>query len=416
LIVKIPDQSWRDDYRRVRDDHRKEKYRDPADGHRLPVSSQNPHGSGSSSDIRALTGLRGVAAILVVVYHFWPRAEISSNWLKWTVGRGYLWVDLFFVLSGYVIALNYGRMFARGFSTAVFVSFLLRRLARIYPLYLALLGAQILYTIVVNRGFQDTGGWAAVTVTRPALDIPANLLLVQSLGIAPSIIEQAWSISTEFAAYLCFPIFVALIISGTWRLVATAGAAAIALLAVATMTVMHDGAYHSGSLDAYDGTNLAPMMRCMGGFLLGMLTFRIGSIPAMTAIAARDSVGLLTLIALLGALAVGAPDLAVVALFPPVVMCLAQNLGAAAAIFANPVTYCLGVWSYAVYLLHPLLQKPRDMMDGVLDGYVSHGLAETFASLAVIVILLILSWVSYSRIEVPGRRVIQRVAAGMMNR
>ena len=104
-------------------------------------------------------------------------------------------------------------------------------------------------------------------MTQPALDLPANLLLVQSLGIAPSIIAQAWSISTEFAAYLCFPIFVALIISGSWRAAAMTGAVAIILLASVAMTVMHDGAYHNGPLDAYDGTRLAPIMRCMGGFL-----------------------------------------------------------------------------------------------------------------------------------------------------
>src|ERR1700676_2561786 len=172
------------------------------------------------SDIRALTGLRGVAAMLVVVYHFWPAADITSAWLKWTVGRGYLWVDLFFVLSGYVIALNYGRLFAHGFSWSVFLGFLVRRFARIYPLYIVLLGAQILYTITIYGGFKETDARAAVTVTHPALDIPANPFLVQSLGISRSIINQAWSISTEFAAYLCFPIFVALVISAALRYVA----------------------------------------------------------------------------------------------------------------------------------------------------------------------------------------------------
>jgi peptidoglycan/LPS O-acetylase OafA/YrhL len=384
------------------------------------VTDQNPDGPhdrpNAPSDIRALTGLRGVAAMLVVVYHFWPPADISANWLKWTVGRGYLWVDLFFVLSGYVIALNYGRLFAHGFSWSVFMGFLVRRFARIYPLYIVLLGAQILYTITIYGGFKETDAWAAVTVTHPALDIPANLFLVQSLGISRSIINQAWSISTEFAAYLCFPIFVALIISAALRYVAMIGVLAITLLAVVAATVIHDGAYHSGRLDAYDGTHLAPLMRCTGGFLLGMLTFRIGSMPVLTSFASRDSVGLLILTALFGALSIGAPDLAVVVLFPAVILCLSRNLGVAAGIFANPVTYCLGLWSYAVYLLHPLLQRPRDLLDGALDVYLSHDLAEMSASLAVIVVLLILSWVSYNCIEVPGRRVIQRMAAGMIHR
>ena len=51
-----------------------------------------------------------------------------------------------------------------------------------------------------------------------------------------------------------------------------------------------------------------------------MLAFRIGSMPVLTTIASRDSVGLLTLVALIGALSAGAPDLAIVALFPAVVL------------------------------------------------------------------------------------------------
>jgi peptidoglycan/LPS O-acetylase OafA/YrhL len=119
---------------------------------------------------------------------------------------------------------------------------------------------------------------------------------------------------------------------------------------------------------------------------------------------------------LIGALSAGAPDLAVVALFPAVVMCLALNLGAPARIFANPVTYRLGLWSYAVYLLHPLLQRPRDMADGMLGAYLPHDLALTFASLGVMVVLLTLSWISYSRVEMPGRRAVQRMFGGMISR
>jgi peptidoglycan/LPS O-acetylase OafA/YrhL len=307
-------------------------------------------------------------------------------------------------------------LFARGFSGTVFAGFLIRRLARIYPLYIALLGTQIIYTVAIHGGFQQSDAWAAVSVPHPARDIPANLLLVQSLGVSPSILSQAWSISTEFAAYLCFPVFVTLVIAGTWRAVVLTGVAAIMLLAAAAAIVMNDGAWHSGSLDVYDGTHIAPALRCLGGFLLGMLTFRLGSVPRLTTIAARDSVGLMTLIALIVVLALGAPDLAVVALFPAVVMCLSQNLGVPAAMFANPVMYGLGVWSYAVYLLHPLLQRPRDVVDGVMLVYLPHHLAEALASLAIMALLLMLSWASYNLIEVPGRRAIQRTAAGMIPR
>ncbi len=72
-------------------------------------------GERAVSDIRALTGLRGFAAMLVVVYHFCPHNDITADWLRFSIGRGYLWVDLFFVLSGYLMALNYGVLFVNGF-------------------------------------------------------------------------------------------------------------------------------------------------------------------------------------------------------------------------------------------------------------------------------------------------------------
>jgi peptidoglycan/LPS O-acetylase OafA/YrhL len=39
-----------------------------------------------------------MAAMLVVIHHFWPSGDLTTNWLKWSIGRGYLWVD-FFVLK-----------------------------------------------------------------------------------------------------------------------------------------------------------------------------------------------------------------------------------------------------------------------------------------------------------------------------
>jgi peptidoglycan/LPS O-acetylase OafA/YrhL len=349
-----------------------------------------------------------------VVYHFCPRDGIDASWLRWSIGRGYLWVDLFFVLSGYLMALNYGGLFANGFSGLSFARFLLRRLARIYPLYAVLLGAQIAYTLAVNGHFHQSDSWAAVALPDPARDIAANFLLVQSLGISPSVINQAWSISTEFAAYLCFPVFAGVVLSGARRALVATAILAVLLLATAAVTIAHDGVYHSGSLDAYDGTHFAPLLRCLGGFLLGMLAFRFGSSPLLTRLIARDAVGSLILFAVAVALAVGAPDLVVVGLFPAVVLCLAKNLGAPAAIFSNSAIYALGLWSYAIYLLHPLLQRPRDMAGGFLLSHLPSSLAEIMASLGVVVLLLIISRAAYHGIEVPGRRAVQKVASGMI--
>jgi peptidoglycan/LPS O-acetylase OafA/YrhL len=104
----------------------------------------------------------------------------------------------------------------------------------------------------------------------------------------------------------------------------------------------------------------------------------------------------------------------VVGLFPAVVMCLAMNVGAPAALFSNPAIYALGLWSYAIYLLHPLLQRPRDVVDGVLLSHLPPNLAAIIASLGVGAVLVAASRAAYRGIEVPGRRAVQRIAAGMI--
>src|SRR5690242_15715766 len=105
-------------------------------------------------EIRALTGVRGVAASLVAIYHFSPTKEMAPGLLRNVVSRGYLWVDLFFVLSGFVIALNYGQLFASGFSRRAFATFLVRRVARIYPLYLVVVLTGLAWGLAAANGFQ----------------------------------------------------------------------------------------------------------------------------------------------------------------------------------------------------------------------------------------------------------------------
>src|SRR5579863_5999263 len=75
-----------------------------------------------------LDGLRGVAAIAVVIYHFTSHTDF------WAMRGAYFAVDLFFCLSGFVLAENYRARLAQGLSVG---EFMMRRLIRLYPLYLS---------------------------------------------------------------------------------------------------------------------------------------------------------------------------------------------------------------------------------------------------------------------------------------
>ena len=106
------------------------------------------------------------------------------------------------MLSGFVLALNYGRGFAEGWSIDVWCEFLLRRVARIFPLYFVCTVAGV--TIVMFRDSAVAAELFKPTGQNPLTVGFANLLLVQSWGLGKSIDGTAWSLSAEWAAYLAF--------------------------------------------------------------------------------------------------------------------------------------------------------------------------------------------------------------------
>src|ERR1700742_2077340 len=99
-------------------------------------------------EIDALTGIRGVAAVTVIAYHIYPASDFPYG-LSHLVARGYLSVDVFFVLSGFVMALNYGPMFRDRIQLSSIMTFLMRRVARLYPLYIVFLMLRLLYSLAV---------------------------------------------------------------------------------------------------------------------------------------------------------------------------------------------------------------------------------------------------------------------------
>jgi len=180
----------------------------------------------------ALDGLRGVAAIAVVIYHFTSHSDF------WTMRGAYFAVDLFFCLSGFVLAETYRARLAQGLSVG---EFMMRRLIRLYPLYLSgtLIGFTALalkttigatnysfsdllsalqYNLlflpylnvetVVNFGHPDIGQLFPTNVAAWTLffELFVNLVFARLFGLKP---KYLWAIvAASFAAY-----FVALVVT-----------------------------------------------------------------------------------------------------------------------------------------------------------------------------------------------------------
>jgi peptidoglycan/LPS O-acetylase OafA/YrhL len=166
-----------------------------------------------TGEIKALSGLRIVAALWVVMFHFRPLLEMASpplyDALKPVLDSGAQGVDLFFILSGFVLTWNYLDRMGDTWSAKATMHFLWLRLARVWPLYLVTLHLAALW-IIFTLNVGDFPSAEADSLT--AISYLRQLVMVQ-LWFQPffdfsSWDGPAWSISAEWLAYLLFGVLV----------------------------------------------------------------------------------------------------------------------------------------------------------------------------------------------------------------
>ncbi len=292
------------------------------------------------AQIDALTGLRGIAAWLVVFYH--ARLTLTA----WVPGPlidfaalGYLAVDLFFMLSGFVMWLNYApRLRAGGLAQAPL--FWWRRFARIWPLHGAILLGLVGFVALLTVTGRDTSGY-------PLGELPLHVLLVQNWGFTSDLSwnHPAWSISTEMAAYALFPFAV---LALRWErlsapvLVLLAAGLASALLGVFAL---------AGESDLGADIPRLGVVRCLAEFAIGMV---LANLFALWRGHERKPI-VLTLAgaALLGVACSGTLQPLLVPLgFAALLLALALDRGPLARVLGGGVPLWLGEISYATYLVH----------------------------------------------------------------
>src|ERR1700730_4495727 len=167
--------------------------------------------SGPPEQLASLTPLRGIAALWVVIFHFcWYFPAVHPERYTGAVYKGYLAVDMFFVLSGFVITHVYKEGFAQRVTGRSYRDFLKARVARIYPLHITVL-LLFVATATAERAasYALRGSFEPVPLLgeRSVGGFFANIVMLQGLWARElSWNDPAWSISLEFLAYLLFPL------------------------------------------------------------------------------------------------------------------------------------------------------------------------------------------------------------------
>lgn len=353
--------------------------------------------------IRSHTGLRGLAASFVVAYHL-QFGQGPKLWIETATeifSRSYLFVDLFFVLSGFIISYT-SLGGSRIFNFSEYFSFMRTRIARIYPLHIFCL-FYLMFFMLMLLAFNwatdrpiDSLRWSVDGMLAFLMEI----LLLNAWNVPHEISWNvpSWSISAEMVAYVLFPLLT-VFAARSWGLTTIIVGSVLFYLYVGSV---------SGDLDITAG--LAPL-RCMAGFAIGMaLYYKRDIFAALSARAASIYQGV-AVGAILVLLAMPANDVLIILRFALLVGTTWTDKGViAAALSARPVTY-LGEISYSIYLNHvclgQILHEGWARLLKHIDGVPPDVQRVAWIGL-VFVSTLIVSALTHRYIEKPGRAFIMR--------
>jgi peptidoglycan/LPS O-acetylase OafA/YrhL len=370
-----------------------------------------------------LDSIRGIAAISVVIHHLilmptFLAAFPHNAWINWSFFRSaWLLVDLFFVLSGIVMSLSYVKSDFGHFSLR---EFMVRRLARVYPLHIVMLFAALLFRLL-RIGLVMAGVVVAMPATfevNNAYSFVLNLFLLHSMGFIDYLSWNApsWSISVEFYTYLVFGLVV-LLAQRLGSLRYLYGCAS--LLVVASLLVI---------MFVFDKKSLGlqtdfGILRCIISFFLGVLTVKaVERLPrgigpawqgALQFVAMIASVVLVSLVEAYPAISFLAPF--TFAVFLGSLLAFPDAVLVPKMLIVKPLVW-LGKRSYSVYMVHALVvlvaeyfvravgPRPVAALDSICGG-----LAATLNLVVVLAAVLVVSHFTYRYVELPGSKLLRQI-------
>lgn len=367
-----------------------------------------------------LDSFRGICACLVAMSHFNANSIFNGTPI---FNSGSIYVDFFFVLSGFVIFANYEDRLKNGYSKSKFI---LLRLGRIYPLHFFVLAAFIASDLVQYL-IHIEGAALFPPFSAPGetpKDILGMLFLIHSLNFNESLSFNgpSWSISVEFYTYILFAFILAY--SGKYYRLVIAG-----LIAACAVWLYHLNGNLYAKLDY-------GIFRCIYGFACGAFTWElykyfqqkyephkkfcsyhftfaeIAIFMAILAFIQFQSAGLLTMFAPV--------------LIASVILVFAYEGGSLSRILKLKPFVFVGILSYSIYMIHifisgkffalpiRLFEAKTDIQFTVMEnGLQLYGLDRitgTFFELFYLAVVIACSFISFKLVEEPFRNWSRRLA------
>ncbi|MBC8151629.1 MAG: acyltransferase [Bacteroidetes bacterium] len=365
--------------------------------------------------LTTLTPLRGIAALMMVVFHFnllvMPIVDpaLTQGHRRW-----YLLVDFFFILSGFIMTYVYGHWFAGRVTGASFRRYMSARFARIYPLhFVTLLWLIGVYMLVVPVNHVTLDSTSATVFDLSA--IPLHLLMLHGFNTAWTATwnTPSWSTGSEWLVYLAFPwlmpVFARLPAWGKTALLLLV----LGLYGYLTHPPSTEPAFKPWLLPLSNEINTitfpTSFLRCLAGFLLGMV--------AHSAYSRQWGMSWLQRGGVFGALGIGlavsyhlqVPDVLTIWVFPLLILGACYNTGRVAGLLQTRPFQRLGDWSYSIYMVHipvmfsflavQLINSPAPAPPKPLI----YGWAGPITGLIFVLIVLTVSALTYRFVEVPAR-------------
>ena len=361
--------------------------------------------------VASLTGLRGIAALFVFVFHygfFNPgiRLDLSvpviGNILQFPLGFGFAGVDLFFVLSGFLLSLPFARATLTRSVHPPLAQYYKRRLLRVFPAYYAQLAIILIF-----------GAWFVTWQPLNGVTLIAHMLMFFNIGWDPvrPVVGLWWTLPVELSFYLILPLIASFMRPGKWMILLLSGV--ILSVFYRLWSADHFAAAPEGAvfLAASHLPGFLPefLLGASAAILVQWLDLRS---PGQPNVWLMDSLFLIgTTLAVLWLWKIVLPNgdsywsghwsmvIAPLALGLPLslmVFSLYRGSRIGRWLFANPVVYFLGLISYSLYLWHFVVLQQADVVFG--EAYTDmQGFPKFLISFLLVVLVSTVSYYLFER-------------------